>query len=66
MGTLDLAVKDFKKVCQLLPSDKDARDKFTLTQKEWKAREFAKCIVKEEARIEVNLDDIPVEASYTG
>ena len=66
LGQLDLAVKDFKKVCQLLPSDKDARDKFQLTQKEWKAREFAKCIVKEEARIEVNVEDIPVEEAYKG
>ena len=66
LGQLDLAVKDFKKVCQLLPNDKDARDKYTLTQKEWKAREFAKCIQKDEARIEVNVEDIPVEEAYKG
>ena len=50
----------------MLPNDKDARDKYTLTQKDWKAREFAKCIVKDEARIEVNLEDIPVDDSYKG
>ena len=51
----------------MLPSDKDAREKYAMTQKEWKAREFAKCIVKDEERIEVNLDDINVdESTYKG
>lgn len=53
-------------MCQLLPNDKDAREKYTLTQKDWKAREFAKCIMKDEERIEVNLDDIPVDETYKG
>jgi serine/threonine-protein phosphatase 5 len=61
-----LAVKDFRKVCQLLPNDKDAREKYAMTQKEWKAREFAKCIVVEEKKIQVNLDDMIVEEKYQG
>ena len=31
LGQLDLAVKDFKKVCQLSPNDKDAREKYAMT-----------------------------------
>jgi serine/threonine-protein phosphatase 5 len=49
-----------------MPSDKDAREKYQLTLKEYREREFAKCIQKDEVRITVNLDDIPVDASYTG
>lgn len=37
-----------------------------MTLKEHKAREFAKCIEKDEIRIKINLDDIPVETTYTG
>ena len=59
------AVKDFKKVCQLEPQNKDARDKYATTLKEHKEREFAKCIQKDDERIVVNLDQIEVEASYT-
>ena len=60
------AVKDFRKVCQLEPQNKDAREKFQNTMKEHKEREFAKCIQVEEKRIEVKLEDIIVEPSYTG
>ena len=60
------AVKDFKKVCQLEPQNKDAREKYMATQKEYKEREFAKCIQVEEKRIEVRLEDIVVEPSYSG
>jgi serine/threonine-protein phosphatase 5 len=28
LGQLDLAVKEFKQVCKLIPQDKDARDKY--------------------------------------
>jgi hypothetical protein len=34
--------------------------------KEHKEREFAKCIMVEDARIEVKLEDIVVEESYQG
>jgi hypothetical protein len=44
LGQLDLATQDFKQVCKLMPSDKDARDKYQLTMKEFREREFAKCI----------------------
>lgn len=57
---------DFKKVCQLLPNDRDAREKYQLTLKEHKAKEFAKCIEKEDIRVNIKLDEIIVEASYDG
>lgn len=34
-----------------MPSDKDAREKYQLTLKEFKEREFAKCIEKEDVQI---------------
>lgn len=60
------AIKDFKKVCQLEPQNKDARDKFATTLKEHKEREFAKCIGKDDEKIVVKLEDIVVEPSYSG
>jgi serine/threonine-protein phosphatase 5 len=61
-----MAVKDFKSLCKLMPQDKDAREKYLLTQKEFKAREFAKCIEKDDIRVNVNLDELIVEPSYNG
>jgi serine/threonine-protein phosphatase 5 len=60
------AVKDFKQVCKLEPQNKDAREKYATTLKEHKEREFAKCIQKDDERIVVKVEDIPVEDSYTG
>ena len=40
----DMAVKDFKQVCKLLPNDKEARSKYDITLKEYKLMEFAKCL----------------------
>ena len=34
--------------------------------KEHKLREFAKCIVTEDKKVEVNIEDIVVEESYSG
>lgn len=64
LGQLDLAVKEFKQVCKLLPQDKDARDKYEYTKKEHKYKEFQKCIGYDDKRVEVNLEDMIVEASY--
>lgn len=38
LGQLDLAIKDFKTVCKLMPNDKDAREKYDLTVKEHRLR----------------------------
>ena len=56
LNHLQDAIKDFKKVCQLEPQNKDARDKYATTMKEHKEREFAKCIQKDDERIIINLD----------
>jgi hypothetical protein len=53
-------------VCKLEPTNKFAREKYQETLKEHRYRQFASTIVYDEKRIEVNLDDIPVEPSYTG
>lgn len=49
-----------------MPTDKDAREKYNLTMKEFKEREFAKCIEKEDNTVAIKLSDIVVEDGYTG
>ena len=66
LGQLAEAIKDFKMVCKLLPTDKDARDKYMMTMKEHNEREFAKCIMKDDERVVVKVEDIVVEDSYDG
>ena len=66
LNQLASAIKDFKKVCKLVPKDKDARQKYELAVRSRKELEFAKCIMVEEAKIEMNPQDIIVEASYKG
>jgi len=53
-------------VCHLEPQNKDARDKYEMTKKEHVEREFAKCIMKDDERIVVKVEDIIVEDSYSG
>ena len=66
LNQYDLAVKDFKAVCKMEPSNKDAREKYELTLKEHKLRQLQKAIFVEEKKIEVNVEDIVVEDSYKG
>jgi len=66
LGQLDNAVKDFKQVCKMMPADKDAREKYDMTLKEMRLRQFSKCIEVEDKKIEVDVQDIVVEDSYTG
>jgi len=49
-----------------MPTDKDAREKYEMTLKEYKLREFAKCLSYDEQRVEINLENIIVEPSYVG
>jgi hypothetical protein len=37
-----------------------------MTMKEFKLREFAKCIGYDDKKVEINTEDIVVESSYTG
>lgn len=63
---LKAAIKDFRKVCKLVPKDKDARNKLEMAQKAKMEMDFASCIAVEEKKIEINPDDIIVEESYSG
>lgn len=63
---LKAAIKDFKKVCKLVPKDKDARSKLEMALKAKKEIDFASCIAVEEKKIEINPEDIMVEPSYDG
>jgi len=66
LNQLDLAVQDFKTVCKMEPKNKDARDKYELTLKEHKLREFAKCLGYDNTKIELNVEDMIVEDTYSG
>ena len=49
-----------------MPSDKDAREKYEMTKKEFTLRKFAECLSYDEKKVEVNVEDIIVEPSYNG
>jgi len=49
-----------------MPTDKDAREKYNLTMKEFKEREFAKCIAQDDNVVAIKLEDIVVEDAYIG
>lgn len=66
LNHLSDAIKDFKKVCKIVPKDKDARNKYETTLKIKKELDFAACIAVEETKIEIDPEDIMVEASYNG
>ena len=66
MRQLKNAVADFKKVCQIQPSNKDAREKYEITQKEHRLQLLAQSIGYDDQKISVNSEDIFVEATYIG
>jgi hypothetical protein len=49
-----------------MPSDKDAREKYESTMKEYKYRELAKCIGYDDQKVTIKIEDIVIEASYNG
>lgn len=54
-------------MCKLLPNDKDARNKYEITLKEHKLRQFAACLnYGDIGKVEVDIDSIEVESSYSG
>ena len=63
---MKLAVACFKTVCKMQPTNKDARAKYELTLKAFKEAELAKAIYFEEKKVEIDIDKIDVESSYTG
>jgi len=60
------ATADFKTICKMQPANKEAREKFELTQKELRLQQLSAAIISDDAKVEVETDDILVEASYTG
>jgi len=50
----------------MLPTDKEARMKYETTLKEHKLREFTKCLGYDNTKVEVNVEDMIVEDTYTG
>lgn len=66
MNQYDKAINDFKQVCKMQPQNKDARQKYEQTVKEHKLRLFVNALSYEGQRVEVNIDQIQVEASYEG
>ena len=63
---MKMAVLAFKQVCKMQPQNKDAREKYEVTLKAHREQLLAQAIVHEEAKLVINVEDIPVEASYTG
>lgn len=60
------AVADFKQICRMQPANKEAREKFEHTQKEYRLQQLSQAILADDVKIEVKLDDIVVEPSYGG
>lgn len=67
MRQLKNAVDDFKKICQMQPSNKDTREKYELTLKEYKAQKLSQALSYDDnKKILVDVNDIFVEKSYAG
>ena len=48
------------------PNNKDARLKYEETLKEHRLRQFQSCLGYDDSRVNINVEDIEVEASYVG
>lgn len=59
-------MNDFKTVCKMQPQNREARQKFEDTKKEFSLQQFAAAIVSEEKKFVMNAEDMEVEASYSG
>lgn len=60
-------VDDFKKCCLLDPKNREARNKYDFTLKEYKSEQLAKALSYDDAsKTVINAEDIAVEAAYTG
>jgi serine/threonine-protein phosphatase 5 len=66
MRQLKNAMNDFKTVCKMQPQNRDARQKFEDTKKEFNLQQFAAAIVSDEKKIVIDVNDMVVEASYSG
>jgi len=71
LGKFKDAVKDFRSVVKVVPTDADARLKLVECEKEFKRREFEKAIASDEPPFNIqekigNIEDIIVEPEYNG
>lgn len=66
MRQLKNSMNDFKTVCKMQPQNKEARQKFEDTKKEFALQQFAAAIVNEEKLLVIDPNEIVVEASYKG
>lgn len=66
MGKFKNAINDLKTVCQKFPNDKEARQKLTIAQKEYKAMRFAECFARDHHVKVINPEDVVITDTYKG
>ena len=66
LNKIQEALKDFKTVCKMQPGNKDAREKYDETMKEWRIRQLQSALGYASEKVNINVDNIGVEASYKG
>jgi serine/threonine-protein phosphatase 5 len=66
MRQLKNSMNDFKTVCKMEPQNREARQKFEDTKKEFSLQMFAAAIVSEEKKLVVDTEGMVVEAGYQG
>lgn len=66
LNKFELAIQNFKQVCKMQPTNKDARMKYDETVKEHRIRQFQSCLGYDDTRVKINVEDIVVEDSYDG
>ena len=66
LGQYENAIQDFKIVCKMQPNNKDAREKYEMTMKEHRLRQFQSCLGYDDSKVSINIEDIVVESSYDG
>ena len=58
LNKVELALKDFKQVCKMQPGNKDAREKYDETMKEYRIRQLQSALGYTSERVNINIDDI--------
>ena len=66
LSHFDEAIKDFKKVVKMCPSDKDAKAKLDLAKQQKHSKLFAECIAKDDEKIELDPNTLSDSSSYSG
>ena len=66
LNQVEKALKDFKQVCKMQPGNKDAREKFDETMKEYRIRQLQSALGYANERVTIDTEVMQVEASYKG